>query len=254
MKSRIAIAQIDVVCGDFDANFKKITRFIIEASRSAVDLLVFPELVDLGYELLYYSGKAQKNFVDCSDELEMMCRQLNITVLLGGARYEQGEVYNSLYIVSPEVSLSAVYSKNYLFIGESSIFKPSNQLNTINLNSYNAGFQICFDIRFPELLRSFDQIPEVVYVSAAWPLSRIEHWERLLVARAIENQCYIVASNRVGTDADLTFGGTSMVISPNGDILTKGSSNSEEIVDCTLDIGYVKSLRKSFPVLEHRKS
>ncbi len=250
----IAIAQIDVSCGEFESNLRKIKRYSTNAADLGADVVVFPELVDLGYDLRCYVKSSQTCFISHKNELEKLCTNLGIIIVLGGARYENEGIYNSQFILLPDESLETAYTKNYLFIGESDTFKAGYGLNKVVFENHTAGFQICFDIRFPELLRNYKNTPEIIYVSAAWPLSRIKHWEQLLVSRAIENQCYIIASNRVGTDSLLTFGGTSMIVSPNGDVLKKGSSNHEEIIICKVDIESVKSLRKSFPVLEHRKT
>ena len=112
---------------------------------------------------------------------------------------------------------------------------------------------ICYDLRFPELFReATKQGANLITVQAAWPAKRRAHWETLIKARAIENQVYIAAVNAVSTSQDLKtpLAGTSLIISPNGDIIAEGSAQSEEVITAELDLQAEKDYRKSFPVLE----
>ncbi|MEM1506410.1 nitrilase-related carbon-nitrogen hydrolase, partial [Domibacillus sp. 8LH] len=95
---------------------------------------------------------------------------------------------------------------------------------------------ICYDIRFPEWIRThmLDNT-KVLYVVAEWPAKRIDHWKALLISRAIENQCYVVACNRVGADPNNQFGGHSMVIGPWGEILEE-ADDQETILYSELDV------------------
>ena len=111
-------------------------------------------------------------------------------------------------------------------------------------------------MRFPELFReATKQGANLITVQAAWPAKRRAHWETLLKARAIENQVYIAAVNAVSENHDpqvckVPLAGTSLIISPNGDVLAEGSLNKEEILTAILDLQAEKDLRKTFPVLE----
>ena len=129
--------------------------------------------------------------------------------------------------------------------------KASNA-ETIECSWKVASF-ICYDLRFPELFReATKQGANLITVQAAWPAKRRAHWETLLKARAIENQVYIAAVNAVSTVQDLKtpLAGTSLIISPNGDVIAEGSSQSEEVITAELDLQAEKDYRKSFPVLE----
>jgi len=251
---KIAVAQIDVVCGNLDKNFLKITEFIDHATNYGAEVVVFPELVDLGYDLTYYYRDQTKSWYLYQKELQQIALKYQVYIIIGGAEHTKDGVQNSQYLVSPLHAFTPIYSKNYLFIGESNTFSSGKEIASFEYDNVVIGLQICFDIRFPEHLRRYEVMPEVILVSAAWPLKRINHWEQLLIARAIENQCYIVASNRVGTDKDLTFGGTSIIVSPNGEIVSQSDRKTEKIICADLDIQNLRKLRESFPVLEQRKS
>jgi len=87
-------------------------------------------------------------------------------------------------------------------------------------------------------------------VSSSWPLSRIAHWRSLLVARAVENQAFVVATNRVGCDGTTRWGGTSIIVSPLGEVLAEGSQTATQTISADVDPQVALSLRETFPVLQ----
>jgi predicted amidohydrolase len=109
---------------------------------------------------------------------------------------------------------------------------------------------ICYDLRFPEIFRQIAEEVEVIFVIANWPHTREMHWQNLLIARAIENQCFIVGVNRIGNDGvGLKYNGSSMVINPSGEVLLQ-TDKITEYDTCDIDISMVSKTRKDFPFLE----
>ena len=108
-------------------------------------------------------------------------------------------------------------------------------------------------MRFPEWLRKLVvEGAQVLYVVAEWPLPRIEHWKNLLVTRAIENQAFVIACNRVGEDPANTFGGHSLIINPWGEILAEGGTE-EGIVSADVDFSTINDIRKRIPIFDDRR-
>jgi predicted amidohydrolase len=125
--------------------------------------------------------------------------------------------------------------------------------NVFELDDVAAMGVICYDIRFPEWLRKqAAQGPRVIFVSAEWPTQRQMQWRLLLQARAIENQAFVVAVNRVGSDPDNQFGGQSLVIDPLGDLLAIGGAHPQ-LITATLDLAQVERVRGQIPVFEDRR-
>jgi predicted amidohydrolase len=115
------------------------------------------------------------------------------------------------------------------------------------------GLATCYDLRFPEMFRALlDGGAEVVLMPAAWPAKRVHHWRLLTLARAVENQSYVVACNTAGTHAGVPMGGGSMVVDPWGDVLAEGGTG-EEVLVADLDLELLRSTRESFPVLADRR-
>jgi predicted amidohydrolase len=115
------------------------------------------------------------------------------------------------------------------------------------------GMAICYDLRFPELFRRYALGgAQLILVPAEWPHPRRAHWQTLLRARAIENQCFVAACNRVGTTGNSTFFGASAVIDPWGETLIEGGE-AEMILTVTIDLALVDSVRRRIPVFEDRR-
>ena len=114
---------------------------------------------------------------------------------------------------------------------------------------------ICYDLRFPELYRALacDRGVDVFVISSAWPFPRVEHLRALSVARAIENQSYVILSNRVGKDGGVPFCGSSAIIDPYGVIVAAASTDREELVTAELSRDVIESVRKRMPIFEHRR-
>jgi predicted amidohydrolase len=112
---------------------------------------------------------------------------------------------------------------------------------------------ICYDIRFPEWIRAHtSEGAEALFVVAQWPIARLKHWRTLLIARAIENQCYVIACNRSGSDPNNQFAGHSLIIDPWGEVLAEAEEH-EGIVSAEINLELVKEIRKQIPIFEDRK-
>jgi predicted amidohydrolase len=109
---------------------------------------------------------------------------------------------------------------------------------------------ICYDLRFPELWRiAALNGAEVFTIGASWPAARQHHWRALLIARAIENQAYVVAVNRTGSDPFLKYAGGSIIISPRGEVLAEAGEESG-VLQVQLDLAALRQWRDEFPVLK----
>ena len=173
-----------------------------------------------------------------------------------GSIVEEGEdlPYNTLVVSDPE-GLIASYRKIHLFapMGEADAFNKGNYLTVINISGWKVGLSICYDLRFADMYVEYsNQGIDLLLFCAEWPSVRISHWDALLLARAIESQCYVVACNRVGKDQMNDFGGHSLIIAPSGEIITKGT-NTEEVVYGKTELELVKSSKKSFSIVNDRR-
>lgn len=170
-------------------------------------------------------------------------------------------LFNTSVVIDPAGRRHAVYRKIHRFgfsdgeprllsPGEASVTKP---IVTDQGATALVGLSTCYDLRFPELYRVLtDWGTEINLIPAAWPLSRIEHWRTLGMARAIENQTYVVQCNLTGADGSVTLGGHSQIVDPSGTVIAS-ADRSEAVLTATLDLAGLRGLRRSFPVLADRR-
>ncbi|MDZ5712944.1 carbon-nitrogen family hydrolase [Jeotgalibacillus sp. HH7-29] len=251
---KIAIFQMDITFGSPEENVKKVKSWI--EKMEPADVIILPELWTTGYDL-----PNLKNMNDHFNQTVAVLKDLAIKHnihFIGGsvAKSEDGHIYNTMPVIDHKGSLIHEYSKLHLFklMDEHLHLKEGNDDPAFKLGPIHfAGF-ICYDIRFPEWIRkSVLNGAKAVVVPAEWPAPRIDHWITLLKARAIENQVYVIACNRVGRDHANEFGGHSLIIDPWGKVIAEGSDR-EEIIYGEIDPEEVEEIRKRIPIFDDRRA
>lgn len=247
--------QMDIVYGEPKENFKRAKEEFVNAVKTGADIILLPELWTTGYDLTRLDEIADKHAKESIAFLSELAKEFNV-ILIGGSVAEQCDdgVRNTLLVIDQKGKLIHKYSKLHLFqlMDEHLYLEAGQDEAEFTLDGESAAGYICYDIRFPEWMRkSAVNGAKVMYVVAEWPKPRIDHWRALLQARAIENQCYVVACNRVGADPKNEFGGMSLVVDPWGEIVAEGGSG-EEIVTATVDFDLVDEVRGRIPVFRDR--
>ncbi|MFD1361712.1 carbon-nitrogen family hydrolase [Lentibacillus salinarum] len=256
MKKKMALIQMDVTYGDPKVNFARVSKWVMDAASTGADIIVLPELWDTGYDLERLDVLADKDAKATTEFLSDLAKQLNV-VIIGGSVAEESKdgMKNTMLVIDRNGELIQTYSKLHLFqlMDEHLHLVEGHDAADFELEGVpSAGF-ICYDIRFPEWLRkSAVNGAKVMYVVAEWPKPRIDHWRVLLQARAIENQCYVVACNRVGADPKNEFGGMSLVVDPWGEIVAEGGSE-EKMVLAEIDLNKVDDVRQQIPIFRDRR-
>ncbi|MHA2855252.1 carbon-nitrogen family hydrolase [Paenibacillus lautus] len=254
----IALIQADIEIGNVQANVDNMLGMMEKAAAAnhKPDVIVLPEMWNTGYALDRIHELADPMGQETSSMLSEFARKHRIQVV-GGSVAERIEdrIYNSMYVFNRNGEQIAKYSKIHLFrlMDEEKFLEAGQQTVTFDLEEMKAGASICYDIRFPELSRTLALGgAQVLFVPAEWPHPRLHHWRTLLLARAIENQMYVVACNRVGTSGETDFFGHSMIIDPWGEIIAEGDER-ETIVTGTLDCKLTDEVRGRIPVFEDRR-
>ena len=257
---KIAVAQISCSLGDPEANLLKVRDFSRRAKDEAgAELIVFPEMTDTGYSMPVIREHASawaKGFVAGVQEI---AKRISIAIVTGASELDGSSIYNSQVFVDSQGNIAAKYRKTHLYavapVEEQTCFAPGNAFASFALGDLRFGFSICYDLRFPELFRKLttEQNVHAFLLSSAWPFPRDEHWRVLITARAIENQSYMIASNRVGKDDDLWFCGSSAIIDPRGVVIAAASSDREELIYADLSEELVLSVRRRVGSLGHRR-
>ena len=257
---KIAVAQISCSLGDPEANLLKVRDFSRRAKDEAgADLIVFPEMTDTGYSMPVIREHASDWTNGFVPGVREIAKRISIAIVSGVSERGGSSIYNSQILVDSQGNIAAKYRKTHLYavapVEEQTCFAPGNAFASFELGGFKFGFSICYDLRFPELYRKLviEKNVDGFVISSAWPFPRVEHWCVLAQARAIENQAYVVASNRVGKDDDLWFCGSSVIIDPRGVVIAAASADREELIHADLSQELVRSVRQRVESLAHRR-
>jgi omega-amidase len=256
---KIAVAQISCSVGDPGANLLKVRDFSARAKQADADLIVFPEMIDTGYSMPVIQANAASWTDGFVPELQEIARKLSIAIVSGLSERDGASIYNSQVFVDQQGNIISKYRKTHLFavapIEEHKCFSPGDAFTSFAFAGLRFGFSICYDLRFPEMYRKLviEQNANALIVSSAWPFPRVEHFRTLAMARAIENQSYVIAANRVGTDDGVSFCGTSAIIDPGGIIIASASPDREELIQAELSQELVRSIRDRMEIFAHRR-
>jgi omega-amidase len=256
---RIAVAQISCALGDPEANLRKVREFCRRAKDTGGQLIVFPEMTDTGYSMPVVNANAAAWKDGFVPGLQQIARDYSIAIVSGVSERENSCIYNSQVFVDADGNLNGSYRKTHLYavapVEEQTCFAPGDAFTSFAVHGLRFGFSICYDLRFPEMFRKLviEQNVDAFILSSAWPFPRIEHFQTLSLARAIENQAYVIASNRVGKDDDLWFCGSSAIIDPRGVVIAAASADREELIHADLSEELVHSVRNRVQSLAHRR-
>lgn len=256
MKLTISLGQLDVKLGDPATNWRTVQTMTAEAKQRGSDLVVFPELWSTGYDLENAANYATPTDAGLFAQVATLAQTHQIAILgsclslLGS-----GEFGNTAVYFEANGRSLGEYSKLHLFrlMQEEQFLAAGPQPTLVETHWGRAGLTICYDLRFPELFRRYALAgAQLVFVPAEWPHPRLAHWRTLLRARAIENQMYIVACNRVGSSKGTTFFGHSCIVDPWGEMVVE-SGEDEMLVTAVIDIAKVAEVRAKIPVFEDRR-
>ncbi|MBB5181844.1 putative amidohydrolase [Planomicrobium koreense] len=252
---KIACVQMDIAFGEPDVNFEKVEAYLKEAAANGAETIVLPEMWNTGYALTELETLADGDGRTLKF-LQNFAKQHGVNIVGGSvSTKKQDGFYNTMYVVDKNGSLVSEYDKAHRFglMDEHIHLEEGAGLGTFELEGTVCGGVICYDIRFPEWIRTQAlNGAKVIFVPAEWPEARIDHWRILLQARAIENQCFIVAVNRIGRDPKNEFGGSSMVIAPWGEIRLD-MAKQEGIGYAEIELAEVAEVRKRIPVFADRR-
>lgn len=254
-KLSISLAQMHIALGDTGRNFQRMQNSAVEAARRGSHLVVFPELWSTGYALEESKELASVLNSGMFTQVTTVATQNKISIV-GSILEKRGvEVANSAAFFAPNGRMMGVYRKIHLFglFDEDKWLSPGSSPLSVELPWGETGLAICYDLRFPELFRHYAvDGAKMIIIAAEWPLARVDHWRTLLQARAIENQCFIVACNAAGETGDTVFGGHSMIVDPWGKIIIEGGDDPM-LLTAEIEMDVVDEVREKIPVFDDRR-
>jgi len=256
MTIKIACLQLDIAFGDPAENERRVAKEIEKIAKDRPDMIVLPELWTTGYDLARLDEIADEDGARTKAFIQKLAKAHHVHIVAGSiAKKTASGATNTMYVVDRNGTIVSEYSKLHLFqlMDEHLYLQSGKKMGLFTLENTPYAGVICYDIRFPEWIRAhMVQGAKALFVVAEWPLPRLSHWRALLAARAIENQCYVIACNRAGSDPNNVFAGHSLVIDPWGEIVAEASEQP-----CTLmaqiDLAKVDEVRKQIPIFADRR-
>ncbi|HOP03320.1 MAG TPA: amidohydrolase [Tenuifilaceae bacterium] len=244
----IVIIQADLHWEDKQKNFEKFSGFLSNVKPNQ-DIVLLPEMFTTGFSM------NPKHLAENADGKTLKWMQqaakLNGFAIGGSIIIEENDnFYNRFFFVTPQGEIHQ-YDKRHLFRmgNENQIYTNGSERVIVEYCGWRIMLNICYDLRFPVWSRNTGDYDLLVNV-ANFPGSRRIVWNTLLSARAIENQCYVAAANRIGTDGmNISYTGDSQILNARGQVISQAPQNEETAIYATLSMDELKEFREKFPVL-----
>jgi omega-amidase len=244
---KVTLIQSDLSWEDIESNLLQFDNAINSIEQNS-HLIILPEMFSTGFSM-NAAGLAQDMDGSAVQWIQNKSKDINADIVGSIIFNDKGKFFNRLVWAKPDGDL-LTYDKKHLFrmAGEEKIYSPGNKNITVELNGWKIRPFICYDLRFPAWTRNMKNQYDTAIFIANWPERRAEHWKVLLQARAVENQCYVIGVNRVGTDGNgLTYSGDSSIIDPWGDVIFQKNCRPC-IYTAQLSYDLLKRCREDFPV------
>lgn len=252
---KCAIYQMEIIPGNPDENIAKIRKWI-SALDESIEIVVLPEMWNTSYVLDELNELADEDGTREICALQEMAKVYHVHIVGGSiAVKSHGRIFNRSVVIDHDGEIVHQYDKVHLvpMLDEPKYLTAGNHIQTFTLDGIKMGVIVCYDLRFPEISRKLAlEGIEVLFVVAEWPASRIDAFNKLLYARAIENQVYVIACNNVGYCREEKFGGQSKVINPLG-TLVETLETAEATLKVSVDLDYSKDVKSSIPVMNSRR-
>ena len=249
---KVALCQLAIEFENKEVNTRRAIRFMEQARSEGADFVLFPEMSLTGFSMnIGLTGERNRESVEA---MRAAAKRIGIAVGFGWTALagERGENHYTVISARGEVLSDYVKIHPFSYSGEDRYFAKGETVTHFTLEGIPFSHFICYDLRFPEIFQAVSGQAHVIIVAADWPGSRREHWKCLLRARAIENQCYILGVNTVGTQNGLVYTGDSCVILPDGTVAEQLQDEEGLLLYDLKDD--VKDYREAFPVKRDRRN
>lgn len=252
---KIALAQTNIIWEDKEANKLTASKMIADAAAQGCDIIIFPEVALTGFTMnidimsepaensstvSFFSGKAAEN---------------HIFITFGVAlTHADGKVRNHALTVDSSGLVVSDYAKIHPFSHgvEAKYFVGGDSVQWFDINGITVSPFVCYDLRFPEIFQAASIKSRLLIEIACWPDVRTRHFDLLLKARALENQAFIAAVNRVGDEMKFGYVGHSQIVSPLGVVLTE-ITEEESLIIADIDISEADKYRSEFQFKKDRR-
>lgn len=245
---KVCVAQTDCRVGDWRANLQTVAGITRRHAES--DLIVFPELMVTGYSVFPTLGKLCEHYAEWLVTLQELGERYGTALMVGLPERCATGFFNSVVVIDGKGRHAGTYRKTHLYGGEKQAFKAGGKLETVDVDTTSRrrrlGLQICYDVEFPEVSRVLSaRGADLLCVSSANMQPWCRHHRIYTRARAMENQVFVLVSNRVGIEGSLEFCGESAILGPGGEALAFAPRGVETVLTATLEPSMMSRMRNS---------
>lgn len=266
---KVACVQMDVLLCKKQENLEKALHLALKAVTKGAEIIVLPEVFSTGfcYEKIEHSAESLPSptleNLACFSEANnciligsIIQKAINETVENKESKESKNSIlYYNLGFCLESGILAGTYRKIHPFKGENKFFSRGNLLEPISLKNQDLkiGFEICYELRFPEVARKLALAgSDLLVTTAAFPNPKSEHWRTLVRARAIENQIPHIACNRIGSAPGISYFGNSMIVDSLGEVKAD-AGDKENVIVFDIDLSAKEEVRKDVPVFKDRR-
>lgn len=248
---QLVACQLDIAWEDKPENFRRVREMLAAADVQPGALVALPEMFATGFSM-HVDTIAEAEDGPTHVFLAELAAELKSHVVGGVVtRASDGRGRNDAVVFGPDGRQVARYAKlhPFSFVGETKHYQAGSELTAFRSGEFNVAPFVCYDLRFPEAFRlAVARGAELMVVIANWPAPRDAHWRALLPARAIENQCYVLAVNRAGSDPHVPYAGSSMIVTPRGETAAIADARPQ-VLTAEIDRQPLLEYRREFPAL-----
>ncbi|MBI5680767.1 MAG: carbon-nitrogen hydrolase family protein [Methanobacterium sp.] len=260
---KLAVCQMKVE-EDKKQNITKALEMIKKSAKNKSDMVILPEMFNCPYDNSKFAEYAEtKDNSNTLNAISNAAKKYGVYIIAGSIPELNNEkIYNSSFTFDKNGEIIGIYRKIHLFdidipnkitFKESDVLTAGNKITVIKTDFCKIGIGICYDIRFPEILRLMTlKGAELIVIPGAFNMiTGPAHWETLIRSRAIDNQVYVVAASPA-QNKNLSYVGygNSMIVEPWGNILARANSK-EEIIYSEIDLSYINEIREELPLLKN---
>lgn len=249
----VGLGEYDIGWHDPSASIAAADRLVERVAAVGVDLVVLPEMATTGFTM----DVSQAVSVESHDvaRLRQIATRHRLWLVAGVALRDGplAQPVNGALAIDPSGAVAAVHRKRRLFAygGEDQSYTEGDRPTIVDIGGVRVALFICYELRFSEVFAEVASEVDAMIVIANWPASRQEHWDTLLRARAIENQCFVIGVNRTGVANDISYAGGSVVYDPWGERVTATLAGGVRLV--SLQASRTREIRERFPFLRDRR-
>jgi omega-amidase len=245
---KIGLVQANPSFSSIEGNLAALEEQL-DRDNSGAEIYLLPELFNTGYRAAFTTRPETMGLLT-TRWMRQMAQRKNAAVCGSIAISENGKVFNRMLFVGPDGTVQHYDKVNvFAFSGEDKVFSPGQTGVIFSYLGWSIKATICFDMRFPETIRNHAPYYDLILCSAHWPEPRIQAWDKILPARAIENQAFLAAVNRIGEEGEARYPGHSCLLDFMGSYLWDPML-AEEILTVEISKTAQNKFRQSFPFLK----